>query len=96
MVTSWSPKAQVQLQKAFKYIQKDSPQNAEKVRTEIIALSENLVKHPERFPLDKYRTNNDGTFRAFEIHSYRISYRVMPDYLLIVRMRHTSMSPLKY
>jgi addiction module RelE/StbE family toxin len=96
MVTSWSPAAHKQLRKAFEYIRKDSLQNAEKVKNEIIELSEKLVDHPERFSLDKYRKQNDGTFRAFEIHSYRISYRVMQNYILIVRMRHTSRSPIVY
>lgn len=36
MVTVWSKKAKLQLQKAFNFIKQDSLQNAEKVRNEII------------------------------------------------------------
>lgn len=96
MVTVWTPGAEAQLLKAYLFILKDSPQNAQKIKDQIIDLSMQLPKNPERFPLDKYRRNNDGSFRAFELYRYRISYRVMKDYVLIVRLRHTSMSPLLY
>ena len=96
MVTIWTPGAETQLLKAYLYIYKDSPRNAQKVKDQIIDLSLELPKNPERFPLDKYRRNNDGTFRAFELHRYRISYRIMTEYILIVRFRHTSMNPSFY
>jgi plasmid stabilization system protein ParE len=82
--------------KAYLYIHKDSPQNAQRVKDQIIDLTLELPKNPERFPLDKYRRNNDGSFRAFELYRYRVSYRVMAGYVLIVRFRHTGMTPLKY
>jgi len=92
----WSKNAKLQLQKAFDYISQDSVQNAEKVRDEIIDLTINLSGQSEIFPLDKYKKNNDGTYRAFEIYHYRISYRIIKDSIHILRMRHTSMSPLFY
>lgn len=96
MVTVWSKRAKLSLQKAYEYIAKDSIQNATKVRDEIIDISIELLKHPEMFPPDKYKKNNDGNWRAFEKHRYRIAYRVMPNEIRIVRMRHTSRSPLGY
>ena len=96
MVTRWSPVAINQLQKAYNYIKKDSPQNAVKVRNEIVAVTISLGQQPERFPPDKYKQNNDGNYRVFELHRYRVSYKVMKDEILIVRLRHTSMSPLSY
>ena len=73
-----------------------SYQNAVKVRVEIINTTLLLLKHPERYPLDKYKTDNDGSWRAFEIHHYRISYRIMKNQIRIVRFRHTSRSPRNY
>lgn len=96
MVTIWTPGAEAQLLKAYIHILKDSPQNAQRVKDQIIDLSMELPKNPERFPLDKYRRNNDGTFRVFEIYSYRVSYRVTKYHILIVRLRHTSMTPSLY
>lgn len=85
-----------QLDKAYGYILKDSFQNAEKVRNEILASTFKLAKNPEAHPPDKYKKNNDGGFRAFELHNYRIAYRIKQDTIIIVRIRHTSMEPNKY
>jgi len=96
MVTRWSRIAESQLKKAFEYIRKDSYQNAIKVRQDIVAMSESLSVNPERFPPDKFKMNNDGSYRAFELHHYRISYVILKEVVLIVRLRHTAMSPLLY
>ena len=89
MVTVWSNAAKRQLQRAYKYIFEDSPQNAALVRDKIIDLSINLCKNPERNSLDKYKLLNDGSYSAFEIYHYRISYGVMKNEIRIVRLRHT-------
>jgi len=93
MVTVWGKGAKAELHKAYLYILLDSLQNAEMVRDDIIDATIDLTKHPEKYPLDKFKTDNDGTWRAFEMHHYRISYRIMPNEIRIVRMRHTSKSP---
>jgi plasmid stabilization system protein ParE len=96
MVTVWSKRARSELQKAYLYIQLDSLQNAEVVRDEIIDLTIDICEHPEKYPLDKFKKDNDGTWRAFEKHHYRISYRIMAKEIRIVRLRHTSRSPLNF
>lgn len=96
MVVAWSKRAIAELLKAYEYIYQDSPKNAAKVRDEIIDLTIELSKHPEAYPPDKYKKNNDGNWRAFEKYRYRISYRIMKKEIRIVRMRHTSRSPLYY
>ncbi len=96
MVTIWGKSAKKQLQAAFDYIKHDSLQNAEKVRDEIIDTSIELVLNSEIHPLDKYKLNNDGTYRAFELHRYRVSYRVLKNEIRIIRLRHASRSPLNY
>jgi plasmid stabilization system protein ParE len=92
----WSKTAKTQLQKAFDYISQDSIQNAVKVKDAIIDLTIYLPKHPQKYPADKYKQNNDGSYRAFEVYHYRISYRLFKNDIQIVRLRHTSMSPLIY
>lgn len=96
MVAVWSKRAQIELAKAYQYIYDDSPKNAAKVRDEIIDTTIELPRHPEFYPLDKYKKNNNGSWRAFELHRYRISYRVMKNEIRIVRLRHTSRSPQFY
>ena len=70
MVTVWSKRAKAELHKVYLYILMDSLQNAEMVRDDIIDATINLAKHPKKYPLDKFKTDNDGTWRGFEMHHY--------------------------
>ena len=92
----WWKLALLQLKEAFDYIKKDSLQSAENVRNTIFSATDNLKYNPEIYPLDKYRKNNDGTFRAFEIYSYRIAYQITKSEIRILRVRHTKQEPLGY
>ncbi len=65
MVAVWTPQAIAELKKAYKYIAQDSPQNAKKVVDEIVLFADKLPDQPEMFPPDKFKKNNDGTWRAF-------------------------------
>lgn len=96
MVVVWSNGAKSELKKAYEYISLDSLQNAKMVRDALIDLTIDLPKHPEKHPIDRFKKDNDGTWRAFEKYHYRISYRILKDQIRIVRMRHTSKSPLNY
>lgn len=92
----WSAKSRKQLQFAHEYINRESPKNANKVRDDIIAISNKLSIHPEIYSLDKYKIDNDGSYRAFEKHRYRVAYRILKDSIRILRVRHTGMEPLFY
>jgi plasmid stabilization system protein ParE len=94
MVTVWSKPAMAELRKAYRYIQLESILNAEMVINDIIDITIELSKHPEKYSLDKFKKNNDGRWRAFEKHHYRVSYKITTDTVRIVRLRHTSRSPL--
>jgi len=96
MVTVWSKRARSELQKAYLYIRLDSLQNAEMVRDEIIDLTIDLCNYPTKYPADKFKKDNDGTWRAFEKHHYRITYKITANEIRVVRMRHTSRSPLNF
>jgi len=96
MVVVWSNSAKAELKKAFNYIALDSLQNAQIVRDTLIDLTLDLTENPEKHPLDKFKKLNDGNWRAFEKYHYRISYRVLENQIRIVRIRHTSRSPLSY
>jgi plasmid stabilization system protein ParE len=96
MVVVWGNSAKAELKKTFEYIALDSLQNAQIVRNTLIDLTIDLAENPEKYPIDKFKENNDGSWRAFEKYHYRISYRILKDQVRIVRMRHTSLSPLPY
>lgn len=96
MEVVWSKRAGNQLEKAYKDIKEDSIQSAEKVKSDIIKTAKEIGKNPERYPLDKYRMDNDGSIRAFEKHRYRIAYQIMENQIRIIRMRSTYRLPLHY
>jgi plasmid stabilization system protein ParE len=61
-----------------------------------LASTQKLVANPEMNAADKYRKNNDRSFRAYELHHFRIAYKVTEKEIIIVRVRHTSMEPKQY
>jgi plasmid stabilization system protein ParE len=85
--------AKAQLKEAYAYIKLDSPKNAEKVKAKILASIMELTDHPEKHPKDKYRLNNDGSYRAFEIYKYRVSYHISQEQITVIMIRHTKMEP---
>lgn len=82
---------QKSLRKAYEYIKEDSPKNADNVLDKILKSIKYLVKDSER-----HKPDNDGTYRAYEIYSYRISYRVSDAEIRVLRIRHIKMNPLLY
>ncbi len=92
----WRKGALSHLNKHYNHIKKDSLLSAEKVRDTIFDITESLAKNPEIYPLDKYRKNNKGDIRAFEKYSLRVAYQVTETEIRIIRVRHTSRTPLEY
>ena len=66
------------------------------MKADILVSTRKVADNPEMYPPDKYRKNNDGSFRAYELHHYRIAYRFTEKEIIIVRVRHTSMEPKLY
>jgi plasmid stabilization system protein ParE len=54
------------------------------------------ITNPGFYNPDKCKTNNDGSYRAFEKHHYRIVYRFTKNIIRVLRVRHTKMEPQKY
>lgn len=96
LTIKWNKKALEQFDEAIAYIESGSPAGAEKVKRELLLRIDGLLQHPEKYHPDKYKTGNDGSFRAFELHHYRISYRFKQHEIRIIRIRHTKMNPLEY
>ena len=96
LIIKWNKRAIDQLIRAVEYIEKDSVQNAEMVKNDLLTEISKLTAHPERYNTDKYHLNNDGSFRAFELHRYRVSYRYIKNEIRIIRIRHTKRNPKKY
>jgi plasmid stabilization system protein ParE len=95
MVVKWNKIAIKQLFDAVDFIEEAGFQGyAESLEKEILLKIRNLPGNSNLYPLDKYRKNNDGSYYAFEVENYRISYRLRKQEIRIVRIRHTSRKPL--
>ncbi|MBO9596131.1 MAG: type II toxin-antitoxin system RelE/ParE family toxin [Niabella sp.] len=92
----WTKRAQEQLQLVYIFISKDSPQNASNIVNDIIDAVGRAEQNPAIYRPDKYKMAKDGSYRAFEKHGYRISYRFNSAIVRILRVRHTKMKPSFY
>jgi plasmid stabilization system protein ParE len=93
---SWDKQAINYFRDAIRYIRKYSPQNADKVKKEILEKISELSKRPEIHPPDRYKTGKFGNYRAFELHRFRVGYLVKEDEIIIARIRNTNQEPLDY
>ncbi len=92
----WRKRALGQLTHLFDYISEDSLESAKKVTKRILDTTEDLPRNPEKFPLDRYKLKNDGSFRAFETNNYRVAYQITSKEIRILMVRHVRMKPLEF
>lgn len=92
----WDKPAFEALQKIYNRIKEDSPTAADKVRDGILKSIRSLMVRPEKFPPDKFKTDNDGNFRAFEKYSYRVTYKITDEEIVVLRIRHVKQEPREY
>lgn len=71
----WTAEALNQFEDAIEYIANKSMVSSENFKIEILKKLNELMIQPERYSIDKFKTNNDGSFRALEVLRYRISYQ---------------------
>jgi len=92
----WNATARKHVKKIYNFIQKESLLNAKKVVGDIVNAIESLTTKPERFGLDKYKKQNDNSYRYFELYRYRIAFRIYKKHIRILRVRSTDQEPLEY
>ncbi len=92
----WTKRSQNNMKAAGEYISQDSVKNAQKVLTDIANAVYKASSNPEFYAPDKYKTNNDGSYRAFEMHRFRVVYRFSKNTIRVLRVRHTSREPKEY
>ena len=92
----WDEQALNYFRESIRYIRQDSPQNADKVKKEVLEKINELSSRPEIHNLDKYKLNNNGSYRAFELHRFRVAYLVKENEIIITRIRNTNQEPLGY
>jgi len=93
----WSKRAINQLTDILDFISESGYYSyAQALEENIISKTDNLIDNCTIYPADKYKKGNDGSYRAFEIDEYRISYRITKSLIRIIRIRHTSRRTRKY
>lgn len=94
----WASDALQQLEDIHFYIlfESKSIHIADKVIDKIFESTEILKTSPEIYKLDSKKTNNDGSFRAYFVYDYMISYQITPNNIQILRVRHTSRKPKNF
>jgi plasmid stabilization system protein ParE len=94
----WTHQADAELSEAFLALleQSKSIETTTRVITEVYESASILATNPEIYKLDTLRKNNKGNIRAYEKHTYRISYQIEESTVYIIRVRYARKEPLEY
>lgn len=92
----WSSDAEKQFFTVLEYLDQEAPHAINIVGGEIKEIINGLVTHFNHYPIDRFKINNDGSYRAALVYNYRISYKIEDSYIYILRIRHASREPLLF
>jgi len=94
MEIKWNKLAVKQLIDAIEYLEENELFTyAEKIENEILTKIGALPQTHYLYQPDRLKKKNDGSFYAFEVDRYRISYRRTLNDIRILRIRHTNRRP---
>ena len=80
----------------LEYLKEESELAVSIVGNFILDEIDSLTTYPKKYPIDRFKKNNNGNYRAFVVYNYRISYLIEEDTVYILRIRHTSREPLEH
>jgi hypothetical protein len=66
-VIVWNYRATIYFKEAYERIKEESYSNAEQVKVGIVKIIDGLIDNPEKYPPDKFKRENPGNYRAFEV-----------------------------
>lgn len=90
----WDKLAKESLDDIYEYIIQDSPQNARKVKKELIKLVGSLNDFPEKYSREEFLEEEESeNYRSVSKWSYKIIYEVTDDAIIIVDIFHTHQHP---
>jgi plasmid stabilization system protein ParE len=96
-VIVWDKIAFEQLKEVYDSLKSDENSSfAVKVKNLILKTTTELIHNPEIYEQDRFKLDNDGSYRAFEKHKYRVAYKITETQIRILRVRHTSREPIEY
>jgi plasmid stabilization system protein ParE len=90
----WDDEAKASLRSIYNYIKnRQSTEQAIKVRDEIKDLAKSLGFMPHKYTEDPFLKDEDGDNRFKVIWSYKIVYEITREYVIILDVFHTSRDP---
>lgn len=92
----WDDEAKLYFKQAIQYIKQESPQGAQTVKLAILEHVAVLKENAGIYEVDKFKIENDGSYRSVTVFSYRITYKITESNIFILRIRHTSQDPIIY
>ena len=92
----WEDEALDYLKDQLDFISKKSAQAPAIIKNGILDKLKTIRTNPLICEADKFKLDNLGSYRSFVVYSYRISFKISDQELLIVRIRHTSQDPKTY
>jgi plasmid stabilization system protein ParE len=94
----WTHQADAELNEAFLnlLVQSKSIETTKRIISEIYDSVSILASDPEIYMLDTFKENNKGNIKAYEKHTFRISYLVEEEAVYILRVRYARKEPLEY
>lgn len=94
----WTNHAIAELNDSFLELleQSQSIETTTKIIDEVYESTSILATNPEIYKLDILRKDNKGNIRAYEKHTYRISYQIEKETVYIIRVRYARKEPLGY
>jgi plasmid stabilization system protein ParE len=87
--------AKSELINIYSFIQKESEINAGIFKRDLLDSIGKLSINPQKYPPDKFKRGNDGSYRAFELYHVRVTFHVSESKISIIRIRHTKRNPLE-
>ena len=91
----WDKEAVEDLRTIYRYIKKKSPDNAEKVKKELLKIARGLNSFPEKYPEEALLKEEKGNFRSITKWHYKIIYEITSNEIIIIMIFHTSQHPSK-
>jgi plasmid stabilization system protein ParE len=93
----WDVTARTQLKELIENLaERYSEKFITNIKEEIDKNTKYISQHPEMFPVDVLKNDNNGYYRYFNVPALRIAYKIESDSIIILRARHQSQEPLEY
>ncbi len=97
MEIKWNKTALKNLISALEFFEEnDAESYSKKFEKELLTKIKNLPQTYQQYNLDKFRFQNDGSYRVLFSNSYRVSFRITEKEIRILRIRHGSRKPIYY